>query len=75
MSFHYRDNLFKKVEMLNSYSQEYALLGVHRKSYNAFLKKSINIIKRQYYEACVCKFKDDIKQNCKTINEILNKQK
>ncbi len=61
--------------MLNSKSQEYALLRAHLKTYNAVFKKSINIIKRQYYEACLCKFKDDIKITWKTINEILNKTK
>ncbi len=61
--------------MLNSDSQEYALFTAHLKTYNAVLKKSINIIKRQYYEACFCKFKDDIKKTWKTINEIINKTK
>ncbi len=37
--------------MLNSESQERAFLSVHLKSYNAVLKKSIDIIKRQYYKA------------------------
>ncbi len=40
----------------------YILLSAHLKTYNAVLKKSINIIKRQYYEACFCKFSDDIKK-------------
>ncbi len=44
-------------------------------TYNAVLKKSINIIKRQCYEACFCKFMDGIKKAWKTINEILNKTK
>ncbi len=74
-SIYYRDDLYKKVKMLNSESQEHACLSAHLKSYNVVLKKSINIIKRQYYEACFCKFKDDIKKTWKTINEILNKTK
>ncbi len=61
--------------MLNSESREHALLRAHLQTYNAVLKKSINIIKRQYYEACFCKFSDDIKKTWKTINEILNKTK
>ncbi len=48
--------------MLTSVSQEHALLGVHQKTYNAVLKKIINIIKRQYYETCFCIFNDNIKK-------------
>ncbi len=49
--------------------------NAHLKTYNAVLKKSITIIKRQYCEACFCKFNDNVKITWKTINEILNKTK
>ena len=51
------------------------MLQIILKSYNAILKRSFRIAKQNYFETCFNKFKSDIKNTWKTINEILCKDK
>ena len=74
-SIYYRDNLYKKLKMTDSNSIQYAIQKTNLNTYNYILKKSIRIVKKNYYETLFSKFKDDIKGTWKTINDILNKTK
>ena len=54
---------------------EYRRLKVNLNTYNNILRKCIRIAQRNYYDKLFTKFKDDIKNTWKTINDILNKTK
>ena len=43
------------------------------KTFNTILKRSIHTAKKQYYNSCFDKYKNNIKQTWSTINNILNK--
>jgi len=74
-SIHYRDSLYKKLKMQDIYSPEHTATKAVLKEYNVIIKKCIRFLKREYYKACFHKFKDDIRNTWKTINDILNKSK
>ena len=74
-SIRYRDKLYKQLKLTNPDTVEYEVLKINLKSYNAILKRSFRIAKQNYFETCFNKFKSDIKNTWKTINEILCKDK
>jgi hypothetical protein len=74
-SIHYRDNLYKTLKCKDTDSPEYAALNTYFKDYNRSIKKCIRFLKQDYYKACFHKFKDDIRNTWKTINDILHKTK
>ena len=43
------------------------------KNYNCILQRNINAAKKNYYESKFNRYVSNIKQNCTTINELLNK--
>ena len=51
------------------------MLKINLNSYNAILTRSFRIAKQNYFETCFNKFKSDIKNTLKTINEIICKDK
>jgi hypothetical protein len=74
-SVHHRDGLYKKLKMTSPESVEYEAMQTNLKSYNGIIRKSIRNLKKSYYETCFNKYKDDIRNTWKTINDILNKTK
>ena len=69
---------YTKVNVVNHnrfYQSLYEVLKINLKSYNAILKRSFRIAKQNYFETCFNKFKSDIKNTWKTINEIICKDK
>ncbi len=75
LSIYYRDNLYKKMKMTDSNSIQYAKQKTNLITYNYILRKSIHIVKNNYYETLFIKFKDDIKSTWKTINDIKQNKK
>jgi len=72
-SIHYRDNLYNKLKCQDPDSPEYAAMATHLKDYNGLIKKNIRFLKKEYYKVCFNKFKNDIRNTWKTINDILHK--
>ena len=51
------------------------IININLKTYNGILKTSIRAAKQAYFESCFNRFKNDIKNTWKTINDILSKTK
>ena len=65
-SIRYRDQLYKKLKLTNPNSPNYDTIKINLKTYNLILKQNIHCAKQIYYH-----FRNDIRNTCKTINEIL----
>ena len=75
-SIKYRDKLYKRLKILTDpNSANYDTININLKTYNGILKTSIRAAKQAYFELCFNRFKNDIKNTWKTINEILSKSK
>jgi len=74
-SIQYRDDLYKAHKMTDPTSAEHDRQKNNLKTFNAILKRSVRLSKRNYYETIFNKLKNDIKGTWKTINGILNKTK
>ena len=70
----FRDNLYKKIKLSNPASREYETLRINLKTYNKILRTSICADKQQYLAFTFDKYKSDIINTWKTINEILSKK-
>ena len=70
----FRDNLYKKIKLTNPASIEYETLRINLKTYNKILRTSICAAKQQFLAFTFEKYKSDIKNTWKTINEILSKK-
>ena len=73
-SIRFRDNLYKKIKLTNPASIEYETLRINLKTYNQILRTSICAAKQQFLAFTFEKYKSDIKNTWKTINEILSKK-
>ena len=73
-SIRFRDNLYKKIKLTNPASLEYETLRINLKTYNKILRTSICAAKQQFLAFMFEKYKSDIKNTWKTINEILSKK-
>ena len=73
-SIRFRDNLYKKLKLTNPASREYyETLKINLKTYNRILRTSISAAKKQFLAYTFDKYKSDIRNTWKTINEILSK--
>ena len=74
-SIKYRDNLYKLLKLTDPNSANYDTININLKTYNGILKTSIRAAKQIYFELCFKRFKNDIRNTWKTINDILSKTK
>ena len=74
-SIKYRDKLYKRLKLTDPNSANYDTININLKTYNGILKTSIRAAKQAYFELCFKRFKNDIKNTWKTINDILSKTK
>ena len=65
--------MYRKLRTTNSDSEHYHTRKTNFRTYNVILKRSIYIAKKQYYQSCFDKYKNDMKQTWSTINTILNR--
>ena len=73
-SIRFRDNLYKKIKLTNPASREYETLRINLKTYNKILRTSICAAKKQFLAFTFEKYKSDIRNTWKSINEILSKK-
>ncbi len=71
----FRDNLYKKLKLTDPLSVDFVRLQINLNTHNKILQNSIRLAKRIYYEILFAKFKDDIRDTWKTVNDILNRTK
>ena len=74
-SIRYRDTLYKQLKMSDPNSPDYETTNAILKTYNSILKRNIRAVKTKYFESRFNRFKNDIRNTWKTINEILSKNK
>ena len=74
-SIKYRDNLYKRLKLTDPKSANYDTININLETYNRILKTSIRAAKQIYFELCFKRFKNDIRNTWKTINDILSKTK
>ena len=74
-SIKYGDKLYKRLKLTDPNSANYDTININLKTYNGILKTSIRAAKQAYFESCFNRFKNDIKNTWKTINDILSKTK
>ena len=74
-SIKYRDNLYKRLKLTDPNSANYDTININLKTDHGILKTSIRAAKQIYFELCFKRFKNDIRNTWKTINDILLKTK
>ena len=67
--------LYKQLKMSDPNSPDYETTNTILKTYNSILKRNIRAVKQIYFESQFNRFKNDIRNTWKTINEILSKNK
>ena len=72
-SINFRNVMYRKLRTTNSDSEHCHTRKTNFRTYNVILKRSIYIAKKQYYQSCFDKYKNDMKQTWSTINTILNR--
>ena len=73
-SIRFRDNLYKKIKLTNPASREYETLRINLKTYNKILRTSICAAKKKFLAYTFDKYKGDIRNTWKSINEVLSKK-
>ena len=71
-SIRFRDNLYKKMKLTDPISRDYEVMRINLKTYNRILKASLRAAKQHYFAFTFAKYKSDIKNTWKTINEALS---
>ena len=74
-SIQYGDKLYKQLKLTNPNSPNYETISINLKRYNGILKTNIHTAKQIYFESCFNRFKNDIRNTWKTINDFLSKTK
>lgn len=74
-SIKYRDALYKKHKKTKQTSPEYQTQKTNLATFNTILKKTIRKAKKDYYKNLFDKYKGDMKNTWKTINDILGRTK
>ena len=72
-SIRFRDNLYKKLKLTNPVLREYEIIYINLQTYNKILKRSIRVAKQLFLESTFNRYKSDIRNTWKTINEILSR--
>ena len=70
-----RDKLYTRLKRLQPNTIEHNTLLINLKTYNNILKRSIRTAKPLYFEITFQKFKYDIRNTWKTLNDILSRNK
>ena len=65
--------MYRKLRKTSPDSDDFQTRTTNLKTANTILKRSIHTAKKQYYNSCFDKYKNNIKQTWSTINNILNK--
>ena len=73
-SIRFRDNLYKKIKLTNPASREYETLKINLNTYNKILRTSMCAAKKQFLAYTFEKYKSDIRNTWKSINEVLSKK-
>ena len=71
-SLNIRNVMYRKIRTNNPDSEHYHTRKTNFRAYIVILKRSIYIAKKQYYQSCFDKYRNDMKQTWSTINTILN---
>jgi exonuclease III len=66
-SIHFRDKLYKRLRNTPATNRLHETLKINLRTYNRILKKLIREAKKQYYQSCFDKYKNDIKKTWDTI--------
>ena len=74
-SIRFRDNLYKKLKLTNPVLREYEMLYINLQTYNNRLKRSIRVAKQLCLESTFNRYKFDISNTWKTINEIIEPER
>ena len=69
----FRDKLYKHLKSTNPTSLEYANSQINLRTYNRIMRKSLRAAKRIFYSLTFDKYKADIKNTWKTINDLLSR--
>ena len=73
-SIQYRDKLYKQLKLTYPNSSNYEIININLKTYNTILKHTIRAAKKVYFENRFNRFKNDIKNTWKVINEFISKK-
>ena len=65
--------MYRKLRKTSPDSEDFQTRTINLKTLNIILKRSIHTAKKQYYNSCFDKYKNNNKQTWSTINDILNK--
>ena len=74
-SIRYRNKLYKQLKLTNPNSPNYETISINLQTYNGILKTNIHAAKQIYFESCFNRFKNDIRNSWKTMNDFLSKTK
>ena len=72
-SIRFRDKLYKQMKCILPTSVEYEIIRLNLKTYNNILRKSLFRAKRLFLSYTFNKYKSDIKNTWKSINELLSR--
>ena len=70
----YRDKLYKQLKLTHPNSSNYGIFNINLNTYNTILKHTIRAAKKGYFENRFYRFKNDIKNTWKVINEFISKK-
>ena len=62
------------MKLINPNSREYEIMCINFKTYNTILKRSIHASKQHYFASTFAKYKSDMRNTWKTINEIISRK-
>ncbi|MGB1899487.1 MAG: reverse transcriptase family protein, partial [Candidatus Kariarchaeum pelagius] len=74
-SIRYRDKLYKSWRLAQSTPEICENIKTNLSTYNCILKRVIRDAKKIYYGNCFSRFKNDLRNTWRTINEILGRRK
>ena len=74
-SIRFRDKLYKRMVSTPSDTQLFLTLKTNLKTYNKILRQNIRAAKKEYFQNCFNKYKNDARMTWSTIKDILNKTK
>ena len=72
-SINTRNDMYRKLRKTSPDSEDFQTRTINLKTLNIILKRTIHKAKKQYYNSCFDKYKNNNKQTWSTINDIRNK--
>ena len=70
-----RNDMYRKLRKTSPDSEDFQTRTTNLKTFNTILKRSIHTAKKQYYNSCFDKYKNNIKQTWSTINITIDSNK